>query len=92
VVGNRSLASATTVPHRAQLAIQVTLVIASASPFSLSLTLVPYLRLRGACFQLFVIFFISFWEIKKLDDIKNEKLEAHFHELLSFSLLVTSIF
>jgi hypothetical protein len=40
--------------------------------------------LGGVCFQLFVIFFISFQEIQKLDDIKTE-LEAPFHELLNFS-------
>jgi hypothetical protein len=41
----------------------------------------------GVCFQLFVIFFISFQEIQKLDDPKSEKLTEPFHELLSFSLL-----
>jgi hypothetical protein len=34
----------------------------------------------------FFIIFISFWEIKKLDGSKNEKLKTLFHELLSFSL------
>jgi hypothetical protein len=46
--------------------------------------------LRGVCFYLFVIFCISFREIQKLDDPKSEKLEAPFHELLSFSLLWSS--
>jgi hypothetical protein len=34
----------------------------------------------------FLSFFISFWEIQKLDGPKSKKLEAPFHELLSFSL------
>jgi hypothetical protein len=41
--------------------------------------------LRCVCFQFFIIF-ISFWEIKKLDGFKSEKLKTLFHELLSFSL------
>jgi hypothetical protein len=46
-----------------------------------------------AClFPVFHHFFISFREIKKLDDSKSEKLEAPFHELLSFSLLGPSSF
>jgi hypothetical protein len=44
----------------------------------------PYL---GVFVSSFLSFFISFQEIQKLDGPKNEKLEAHFHELLSFSLL-----
>jgi hypothetical protein len=35
----------------------------------------------------FLSFFISFQEIKKLDDSKNEKLETPFHELLVFGVL-----
>jgi hypothetical protein len=47
--------------------------------------------LGGVCFQHFVIF-ISFWEIQKLDGLKSEKLEAPFHEFLSFSFLGPSNF
>jgi hypothetical protein len=35
---------------------------------------------------------MSFQEIQKLDGPKSEKLEAPFHELLSFSLLGPTIF
>jgi hypothetical protein len=38
----------------------------------------------GVYFQFFIIFFISFWKIQKLDDIKNKKLKALFYELLAF--------
>jgi hypothetical protein len=48
--------------------------------------------LRGCLFIAFCHFFISFQKIKKIDDPKSEKLEAHFHEFLSFSLLGTSNF
>jgi hypothetical protein len=49
------------------------------------------LCLGVVCFQLFIIF-ISFWEIQKLDGSKSEKLEAPFHELLSFLLFGPSSF
>jgi hypothetical protein len=42
-------------------------------------------------FLAFVIF-ISFREIQKLDGPKSAKLEAHFYELLSFSVLGPSNF
>jgi hypothetical protein len=43
-------------------------------------------------FLAFRHFFISFWEIQKLDGSKSEKLEAPFHELLSFSNFGASSF
>jgi hypothetical protein len=44
-------------------------------------------RLRGCLFSVFHHFFISFREIQKLDDPKSEKLEAPFHELLTFGAI-----
>jgi CDP-diglyceride synthetase len=40
----------------------------------------------------FLLFFIMFWEIKKMNDLKKEKLKAHFYKLLSFLFLVLSNF
>jgi hypothetical protein len=42
---------------------------------------------RSVCLHLFIIFFISFREIQKLDGPKSEKLEAPFHELLAFGAI-----
>jgi hypothetical protein len=42
-------------------------------------------RAASVCFQ----FFISFWEVKKLNDFKNTKLETTFHKFSSFSLFTT---
>jgi hypothetical protein len=38
----------------------------------------------------FFIIFISFREIKKLDDFKNEKLKSLFHNILNSSFLKSS--
>jgi hypothetical protein len=48
--------------------------------------------IRACLFSVFRHFFISFWVIQKLDGAKSEKLEAFFHELLSFLLLELSSF
>jgi hypothetical protein len=55
-------------------------------------TFSAFVKLGGVCLQLFVIFFISFQEIQKLDGSKSEKLKAPFYELLSFSLSGPSSF
>jgi hypothetical protein len=47
---------------------------------------------QGVFVYSFLVFFICFQEIKKLDDPKSEKLEAPFHELTSFLLLGSSNF
>jgi hypothetical protein len=46
----------------------------------------------GCLFPHFHYFFISFWEIQKLNSSKSEKLETHFYEFLSFSLFRSSSF
>jgi hypothetical protein len=49
-------------------------------------------HLKGLFVSSFSSFFISFREIQKLNDSKNEKLEAHFHEFLNFLLFRPSSF
>jgi hypothetical protein len=41
----------------------------------------------GCLFISFCHFFITFREIQKLDDPKNEKLKAPLHELLAFGII-----
>jgi hypothetical protein len=55
-------------------------------------TLSSYLLPEGVFVYSFYHFFINFREIQKLDGLKNKKLEASFHELLSFSVLGSSSF
>jgi hypothetical protein len=54
--------------------------------------LVTIACLGGVCFNFFSLFWISFWEVQRLDGPKNEKLRSSWKGASSFLLLGLSSF